>query len=236
MCKIWNMRSIDCSYKMRNPTWVSNYCFKILNRVRLGNCIKIRCKWVLTNINNFLITYEFYFQPSHIHPTIDKIISVSSLCNDIATLLSTGNVSFICVLFVYKYGPTSHEEIWMYYDTHNFFDWTFSSSKNPIIIYRWTLHFSQILTHYDHSSSYSQSKCSKSWHFLIVHRVPMLAYRAHVTQSRATTNIKPMQQDPFLFSQDDPSCYPFLPHRCKTQKMSEKEREWRYITTLHRYT
>lgn len=53
--------------------------------------------------------------------------------------------------------------------------------------------------------------------------VPMLAYQAHVEQSCATTNIKPMQQEASLVSQDDPSCYVFLPHQRKTQKQSEKQ-------------
>jgi hypothetical protein len=38
-----------------------------------------------------------------------------------------------------------------------------------IIIYQWALHFSIMPTHYDHSSSYPQSKCSKSRYFPILH-------------------------------------------------------------------
>jgi hypothetical protein len=51
----------------------------------------------------------------------------------------------------------------------------------------------------------------------------MLAYQAYVAQSCANTNIKPMQQESSLFSQYDPSCFFFLPHKCKTQKESEKK-------------
>ena len=72
------------------------------------------------------------------------------------------------------------------------FAWTFFLWKNLIITYHWTLHFSQKPTHYNHSSSYSQSKCSKPWHFPILHWLPILAYQAHVAQSCVNTNIKPM--------------------------------------------
>ena len=49
----------------------------------------------------------------------------------------------------------------------------------------------------------------------------MLAYQAHIKQSCANTNIKSIQQESSLFTQYDSSCFPFLPHQCKTLKESE---------------
>ena len=51
----------------------------------------------------------------------------------------------------------------------------------------------------------------------------MLAYQAYVAQSCANTNIKPMQHESSHLSQDDPPCFFFLPHPCKTQKENEKK-------------
>jgi hypothetical protein len=52
----------------------------------------------------------------------------------------------------------------------------------------------------------------------------MLAYQVQIAQSYGNTSIKPMQQESSLFSQDDASCSPFLPHQRQTQKEIEKER------------
>ena len=49
----------------------------------------------------------------------------------------------------------------------------------------------------------------------------MLAYQAHVIQSFANTNIKPMQQESSVFFQDDPSCSSFVPHQHNSQKKNE---------------
>jgi len=53
----------------------------------------------------------------------------------------------------------------------------------------------------------------------------MLAYQAHVAQSHANKNIKPMQQECSLSCQNDPSCSSFLTHHCKIQKESEKSNQ-----------
>ena len=157
-------------------------------------------------------------------PTVHKIFLIPSLCNDI-TIISQVKLT---LSYVYSFSTnmdvTSHKETWMSCDIHEFFVWTFFLWNNPIITYRWTLDCTQMPTHYDRSSLYPQSKCSKPWHFPILHWVPMLAYQAHVAQSCANTNIKPMQQESsFFLSQYDPSCYLFLPHWYNTKKESEKK-------------
>jgi hypothetical protein len=57
----------------------------------------------------------------------------------------------------------------------------------------------------------------------------MFVYQAHVAQTRAKTNVKPMQQES-SFSQDISSWIFFLPHQCKTPKKGEKIK-WRYVTS-----
>ena len=207
------------------PWWASISWAKTLNWVGLENYTKFPCKLTLINLQKNWTIFEIILSATpYITPIVYKVFIVRSLCNDIATLLSTAIVSLIRVVFLCKYGPNlSQRNLNVLWHTWvlclNIFLW-----KSPIITYRWTLHSSQMPTYYDHSSSYPQRKCSKLGHFPILRWVPMLAYQARVAQSCANTNMKPMQQESSLFSQYDPSCSLFLPHRWKTQKKVKKER------------
>jgi hypothetical protein len=41
----------------------------------------------------------------YIFSTLHNVFIIPSLCNDVAILLSTKMLSFICVFYIYKYGP-----------------------------------------------------------------------------------------------------------------------------------
>ena len=146
----WHVWSIKCFVQVRNHM----KCLPILvlkSQTGFGirNCAKVCYKWTLIS-HNFL--YYIFGHPYN-SPMVHKVIPAPSLCDEIATLPSIEISSFICVLFLANTDLFSHKETWIYFEIHEFFAINILLWKNPIIIYRWTLHFSQMPTHFDCSYS-----------------------------------------------------------------------------------
>jgi hypothetical protein len=99
-----------------------------------------------------------------------------------------------------------------------FFPWN-KPNNNPLINPYTSLTCTHTMITHLHTLN---ANAQKSGYFPIVHGVPMVAYQTHVAQSWSYTDIKPIQQKSSLFSQDDPSCSPFLKWI--------REKKWKYIT------
>ena len=147
-----------------------------------GNCTKVRCKQILLNLQKFLTIFEIILSTIPCtSPTVHNMSPIQSLCNVISTHFRLKLPLSYIYFSSANMDSSSYKETWMYYKIYDFFAWMLFPRKNPIIIYQWIMHFSQMPTYYDRLSSYSQSKCSKSRHSpMILHWVPMLAYQAHV--------------------------------------------------------
>ena len=156
---MWN--PLIASIIWRIPWSASNSCAKTLNQVGLENCTRMCCKWNLTNLQNILTIFEIVLLAApYISPTVNIKFKNPSLCNDIATLFSIEISSLIRVIFICKCGLNlSQRNLNVLWDTQVIFLNFFRKKYNPIIMYWWTIHISQIPTHYDRSCSFSQSNC-----------------------------------------------------------------------------
>lgn len=88
--------------------WRASYFWaRTLNRVGLGNCTHVSCKLTLTNLIKIELYFRLYFQPPHIPllHKVHKVFPVPSICNDIATLISTEIIFLKCVFFLCKCRP-----------------------------------------------------------------------------------------------------------------------------------
>ncbi len=104
-CKNWNVKSINCSYNVRYSMKSLKFHGWNLNSSWTWKLHKSHLQMNSNQSTKILNYFEIAFSVIlYVFSTVHKVFPVPSFYNDIATLLSTKIISFICVFFLCKYG------------------------------------------------------------------------------------------------------------------------------------